>query len=232
MKTGTKFWVTFATAITLSLCARAAAIFTLSDGVNPLISVTDNGIGDESPATGVLVVQTNIGVWNLTINIGITKPIVGTATSPVMDLNLQANSVAAGNLTVTFSDTDFGPVNGILNATTTGYTILGTPGQVTSSFYMDAANVAGATTTLVASSPSAALPLAGSPSLAENSTGTLNLVGPFSLTEVAAVTSAGQTFLNLDQSFNLTPVPEPSIPALGALGVVGWIFARARSRRS
>ncbi len=227
-----QFWVTFATAITLSVCARATAIFTLSDGVNPLISVTDNGPGDESPATGVLVVQTNIGVWNLTIDVGITKPIVGSPTSPVMDINLQANSTAAGNLTVTFSDTDFGPVNGILNSTTTGYTILGTPGQVTSSVFMDAANVAGATTTLVASSPPATLPLAGSSPLAETSSGTLNQVGPFSLTEVAAVNSSGQTFFNLDQSLNLTAVPEPSVPALGALGAAAWMFFRARSRRS
>src|SRR5579871_1072908 len=116
MKVGMKYLLAFASAIALSISARASAVFTIYDGVNPLISVTDNGAGDGASALGAIVVQTNVGVWALTINTGITKPLVGSETSPVMDINVQAFSTAGGSLTLTFSDINFGPASGIVNA--------------------------------------------------------------------------------------------------------------------
>src|ERR1019366_5473691 len=74
---------------------NAAATLTLFDGVNPLITVTDNGSGDMFGATGAILVATNVGVWNLTISSAITKPLFGTSTDPVMDLGITASSTAA-----------------------------------------------------------------------------------------------------------------------------------------
>src|ERR1017187_1753857 len=92
---------------------NAAATLTIYDGVNPLITVVDNGPGDLVGATGAILVQTNVGVWNLDINTAITKPLFGSTTAPVMDLSVQASSTAAGSLRFVFSDNGFGPASGL-----------------------------------------------------------------------------------------------------------------------
>lgn len=226
---GTKFLVAFATAITLSVSARATAIFTINDGVDPVISVADNGPGDQASATGVIVVQTNVGVWALTINTAITKPVVGSPTSPVMDINLQAYSTAAGSLTLTFSDNNFGPAMGILNATETGYTVAGATSAATMNVWGDPGNVTLAETDPILALPSSVLPLPPG-SLTETGSGALTLGAPYSLTESTTVTASGATIVNLDASFYV--IPEPGIPALGALGFAGWALFRMRNRRA
>jgi hypothetical protein len=207
------------------MSARASAIFTISDGVDPLISVSDNGPGDQSPMTGTILVQTNVGVWNLVINIAVTKPVFGSATDPVMDINLQAESTAAGSLTMSFSDNNFGPATGTLNASTTGMTVSGATGLAGLSVYGDPGNNILALTDLITSTPLTPL----SPN-SDTSSGALTLGAPYSLTEILQIGANGATFVNVDASFNVSSVPEPSIPALGALGVAAWTLLRMRRR--
>jgi hypothetical protein len=217
----------FATVISLSTSARASAIFTLSDGVNPVISVSDNGAGDYASGTGVLVVETNIGVWNLAINIAVTKPLVGSESSPVMDINLQAYSTAAGTLTLTFSDNNFSAPPGTVNSTITGDTVMGATGLASYSVFGDPGNILGAMTV-----PITVLPPAPLSPLAETGSGTLNLAAPFSMTQTVEINAGGPTAANLDASFNFTPAPEPGVSALGALGFGGWLLFRMRNRRA
>src|ERR1039458_6891881 len=128
----------FACAILTSFTNRvnAAATLTLYDGVNPLITVVDNGPGDMFSAVGAILVETNVGVWNLSISSAITKPLFGSATAPVMDLGVTATSTAAGSLRFVFSDSDFGPAGGTLVAIVDGQ-INGAPGTVTYDVYGD-----------------------------------------------------------------------------------------------
>src|SRR4051794_14114810 len=125
MKKGAR--ILLATLLVLGVCdrARAAATVTIWDGLNPLISVTDNGPGDTLGTTGAVYVRTNVGVWFLSISSAITKPLFGSAPQPVMDLLIQANSSAAGTLRFTFSDNGFGPANGVLNAKADGHLLDG-----------------------------------------------------------------------------------------------------------
>src|ERR1022692_4249193 len=111
--------------------AQAAASLTLYDGVNPLITVVDNGPGDGLGVTGAILVQTNVGVWNLAISVAVTKPLFGSPTDPVMDLSVQANSTAAGSLRLVFSDNGFGPASGLLIGTVTGHVSSGAGTTVT-----------------------------------------------------------------------------------------------------
>ena len=46
----------------LTSVAGAAAIVSVYDGVNPLITVVDNGPGDYNLSTGTISVITNVGV--------------------------------------------------------------------------------------------------------------------------------------------------------------------------
>ena len=89
--------------------AHAAATFSIFDGVNPLITVVDNGPGDFAPQTGAIIISTNVGVWNLAISTALSKPLSGSSIDPMMDLSIQANSTAAGSLRLVFSDNGFGP---------------------------------------------------------------------------------------------------------------------------
>jgi MYXO-CTERM domain-containing protein len=205
---------------------NAAATLTLYDGVNPLITVVDNGPGDLSAATGVILVQTNVGVWSFTIGTATTKPVLGSATDPAMDLTLQANSTAAGSLRLVFSDNGFGPATGLLTATSTGRVVAGAGVTDTYSVYGDPANVVGATTVLIASTGTVPLPTSGSGS------GLLGLGAPFSLTQVEQLVASGPTFLNTDVSFGVGPVPEPGVMGLGALGLAVLALGRPRRRQA
>ena len=200
---------------------NAAATLTLYDGVNPLITVVDNGPADQNGATGGILLTTNVGVWNLTISSAVTKPLFGSTTQPVMDLGITANSTGAGSLRAVFSDSDFGPANGLLEASITGHIISGGPANVTYDVYGDSANVIGALTDHIASAGTTPLPTSATGS------GMLALPTPFSLTQVQTIDAFGPTFFNTDASFQV--VPEPSVMGLGALGLA--VFALGRPRR-
>jgi hypothetical protein len=201
---------------------NAAATLTLYDGVNPLITVVDNGPGDLFGATGAILVATNVGVWNLTISSAITKPLFGTATDPVMDLGITASSTAAGSLRFVFSDNGFGPTlsGDTLIATVDGQAN-GSPTTVTYDVYGDQANVVGATMVHIASAGTSFLPTSATGS------GPLALPAPFSLTQVETFIASGPTTFNSDASFKV--IPEPGVMGLGALGLA--VLALGRSQR-
>ena len=203
---------------------NAAATLTLYDGVNPLITVVDNGPADQNGATGGILLQTNVGVWNLTISSAVTKPLFGSTTQPVMDLGITANSTAAGSLRAVFSDNGFGPANGTLEALITGHIISGGPANVTYDVYGDPANVVGATTVHIASAGTTPLPTSATGS------GPLALPTPFSLTQVQTIQAFGPTFFNTDASFQV--VPEPGVMGLGALGLAVLALGRFQRRQA
>ena len=205
---------------------NAAATLTLYDGVNPLITIVDNGPGDMFGATGAILVATNVGVWNLTISSAITKPLFGSSTDPVMDLGITANSSGAGSLRFVFSDNDFGPVaiGSTLVATVDGQ-VNGAPATVTYDVYGDPFNVVGATTVHIASTGTSSLPTSATGS------GPLALPAPFSLTQVDEFVASGPTTINSDASFKVV-VPEPGLLGLGALGVAVLALGRSQRRRA
>lgn len=205
--------------------ANAAATLTVYDGVNPLITVIDNGLGDQFPITGEILVQTNVGVWSLDINVAVTKPIFGSTTEPVMDLSASASSSAAGSLRLVFSDNGFGPATGTLNATETGQVVNGAPGTVTYGVYGDPANVIGATTVLIVGLGTTAFPTS------ETASGPLTLSAPFALTQIVTFTASGATTISSDASLNVT-VPEPGVLGFGALGMIVCALARLQRRQA
>jgi hypothetical protein len=217
---GMKLLVTGAALAVGSNLANAAATMSIYDGVNPLISLTDGGLGDLNSSIGGIILNTNVGVWTLTISSGTTKPLAGSATTPVMDLSIQALSTAAGSLRVTFSDNSFGPASGTLNALLSGHIVFGAPTTATLSVYGDPANVVGATTVSLATAGPGLL--TGS---AITGSGPLSLSTPFSLTEVVQFTAPGATYLSSDASFSV--VPEPGLFAFSALGIAAWAMRRA-----
>jgi len=183
--------------------ANAAATLTLDDGVNPKIVVMDNIPPDGASSGGVVLAITNVGVWRVLIVSGATKPAFGTASSPVMDIGLQALSTGAGTLKVSFSDINYGLKNngtatGVLTAQETGNLVSGAA-TVDFQVWGDSGNALGAQTSLLADAGPQDWPPVGNPF-----PGSLALSQPFSLTEVLVINVPGPAQLNVDASYQVT----------------------------
>lgn len=197
---------------------NAAATLSLYDGVNPLISVADNGPEDMFGSSGMIYVQTNVGVWYLSISSAVTKPVFGSATEPVMDLVIQANSTAAGTLRFIFSDNGFGPASGTLSATVDGHVIYGAATTMNCDVFGDPANVVGAHTVHIAST--GAFPLPG----VATASGLVALPAPYSLTQDVLFNASGPTSFSANASFQV--IPEPTVTALAVLGLAAAAIRR------
>lgn len=175
----------------------------ISDGVNPQIVVLDNSVFDASPTfTGMVQVTTNIGVWTVGVS-ATTKPISGSATTPIMDVGIQAISTGPGTLTVTFSDKNFGgnsgTATGVITGSETGDLVSGGPATVDFAVWGDSANNIGALTSLLAD----AGPQSWPPAL-NFFPGSFALTQPYSLSEVLTIQASTATFLDVDASFQAT----------------------------
>ena len=207
-----------------SIPAQATSTLTLFDGVNPLITVVDNGPGDFAPQAGAIIVSTNVGVWSLVISTALSKPLLGSATDPMMDVSLQANSTAAGSLRLVFSDNGFGPAGGLLQETLDGHVVVGGSGTVSADVWGDPANVVGATTIHIAGTGT--LPIGPT-----TAAGALALGAPFSLTEVEQIVASGPTFLNTDLSFQVggeSQVPDTGGTAASLAAACGFLWLANR----
>jgi hypothetical protein len=177
--------------------ANATAGLKLDDGINPVSITLDNVAPDAQPATGIIIVTTNIGVWNVVVTTE-TKPVVGSATSPVMDVAVMATSTGAGTLTVSFSDTGFGgkgkTATGVVTGNESGTISMGSA-TVDFKVYGDGGNALFAQTSLLADGGSQPWPPLIAPF-----PGSFALNLPFSLTEVIVVTVPGPAHLSIDAS--------------------------------
>jgi len=169
-----------------ALCASPAAFgvaeLMISDGTTT-VTVKDNAVGDDSPATG-FISYTGIGVftgWNVVLNTDLTKPLSGTAASPSLDVNWSATHTSgSSNLTMWFSDTDFtGPIPTSAFLAGHGGSLTGTLAFTT---YLDNTNVAFGTGTLLTSS----VYMDGQSGIATSPT--VFTVSPYSLTEKLTLT--------------------------------------------
>ncbi|HBH61495.1 MAG TPA: hypothetical protein DDX85_07110, partial [Nitrospiraceae bacterium] len=88
--------------------AHALATIRLSDGTTTFDVADGSGL-DSNPNTGAVTYVGAVGTnWWLNVTTGITKPALGSAGSPQMDLNdISLTSYSAGNLSILFSETDF-----------------------------------------------------------------------------------------------------------------------------
>jgi hypothetical protein len=99
-----------------AISASATPTLILNDGVNPAVVVTDNGVGDLNPLPGAVTWSGSLGNWLLNVTTGVTKPAVGSASSPEMDLaSVNASSLGGGNLQITFAENGFIP-SGVASA--------------------------------------------------------------------------------------------------------------------
>src|ERR1035441_4434399 len=206
----------FIAVLTASLAVFAAPTIVVSDGV-----VTDGLTGTNGSVE--YVNGAFDAAWSVVITAGTTKPIFGSGVSPNMELYIQATSLGATpvhDLTVIFSDTDFGPVSGQFSSLLLGQPFNGPGGTVTFSTYYDSANqVLALTSPLSASGP---LPPDGSSQYNYFNQGGSISGSPFSLSEV--VTISGLPASSYSLNANLQAL---DLACAGGTGQVGVPYSSA-----
>jgi len=192
--------------------------------------VQDNSGADTIGALGGLSFSASAFGFGLLVNTAQSKPMLGSAASPQIDLTFTATTLDSTAHSAFFyvSDTDFvgaqslqlalGGTNSGGRGTVTGRSWGGTSNTPLQFSAANLLNTVG--------------PLSG-PAYAGSASGTLTpTVTPYSLTIGVALTrtTAGTTTgdLNLASSPVSSPVPEPSSLLLGALGMMGVGMARRR----
>src|SRR5579871_4714264 len=99
------------TTLVAGLAAHADPVLIVSDGVTSSGPITlTGGAGTYSSASFD-------GSWSVVVTTGESKPVIGSATNPNLELDIQATSLGSANpLTVILSDNNFGPTSGGQNA--------------------------------------------------------------------------------------------------------------------
>ncbi len=202
--------------------AQAATIIELSDGIAPPVLVVDGGAGDLSAAAGVVVFSGSVGVFDVNVTTGLSFPLLGSSTAPVLELNsVNVSSSGVGTLTIKFTTTGYtGPLpTGTANLFAGGTT----NGSASISSYIDLTDApfgTGILTGIVSS------PAPGDFSGNDSSVGLLS--SPYSASIIATVVHndpGDVTSFGAEYSI----VPEPGSIALIAIGAGMLGYRRRRS---
>lgn len=224
---------TVACALTASAPAHAVMIASICNDLQCQggddILVQDNFAGDTIAAVGAINFSTAAFGYSILVNTSQSKPIVGSAAAPQLDLTFAATSAgAAGNVFLYVSDTDF-VTSGAFNLTIGG-TNSGSAGSVTgrawggttnTALQFSGANLIGALGPFTTAAYSA------------SATGAFSAVAnPYSLTIGTQISrTAGGTSTG-DLNLQVSAIPEPSTWALMLMGtaLVGFVARRRIGR--
>jgi hypothetical protein len=199
--------------------AYGTLTLTLDDGQN-VKTITDGGVDDLYPTAGVIFWMGSLpnSIWSFNIDVGISKPAVGGQFKPEMDLSIQsAYSTGAGTLTITLTDTQFGPLGG-----DNGIATLAMGGANNQKSITALGQVNGSTVVQIG-------PLYGTPWSGTSQGNASGLAAEFSLTEKIVIEHSGAGYTMGDISLQVAAVPEPTTVIVGALLLLPLGFQCIRS---
>ena len=228
---------TAALAGALGASAPANAVFVaavcqdLACASSPII-VTDNQAGDTVPGSGVISFSVAAFGYSLVVNTSQSKPMIGSASAPQLDLTFTATTpgASASNIFLYASDTDFVFNTNPAFLLSLGGTNSGGSGSVNgrawggttnSALQFSGANLLGASGALSGTSFSTSV--AG---------GFAPVANPYSLTIGVAITRTTAGTTTGDLNLAVSAVPEPSTWALMLMGpaLIGLVAVRRRKR--
>lgn len=231
-----KFFIAAAVAVIslvgMSSSAQAAFQMQIISSSAGTTTITDGGFNDSNTNTGAITFVGSVGAYDIQVNTGLSKPVLGSAASPQLDLNYIVNRLTAGaaeTLTIKISDTGFTTSPAPLNLF-----VGGTNGPGTTSAFIAGTglnnvvfNTADASTTVPTSGTFAS---GGAFSGAGVFTVPANGGNPYSLTVGVTLKNDGSAGASSADA-HLTPVPAPAglviaLTGMPVLGLGAWIRRR------
>jgi hypothetical protein len=108
----TKFELLLALAVGACIgTAQAVPTLYLDDGHGHTATITDGGVGDFNSLPGAVSYSGALGNWILNVSTGVTKPALGSAAQPMMDLNSVNLAIGGGNtlntMKIVFTESGF-----------------------------------------------------------------------------------------------------------------------------
>lgn len=197
------------------------------------VTIADGGIGDgDGLANGQIVYSNSAAfgnLWNISVTSGLTKPQIGSATLPAMNLNstIVKKSASAGSLLFNFIESGFtgNPYAGSLT------------GQISSIKSAGSLNVSSTLNSVAYNNLAPINYTKNSSSAMFNTTGpAVSPIGPYTLglsyqINVNAGVNSGDTNRQANANASLSSVPEPGFYGTVAIGLSG-LFVVVNRRRS
>jgi len=189
------------------------------------VTVSDQSPGDIDPdhLEGVVMYSGSVGDWVFSATVGLSAPILGSTSNPMMHLNnVSMSSATASTLEVKLTAKDFDDIGDI-------YAFLFSVGGITSGtadfeLYLDKSNTEFGTEVFLGSlGQFTSGPFSGD-ILAALPTG---LTDKFSLTMVAIINHTGAGITSFDAN-TAAPVPEPATMFLLGSGLLGLAATKRR----
>jgi hypothetical protein len=201
--------------------ALGTVVVTSSALAVPTLTIWDANSTTTVAAVGGIATYANsafdAGQWSIVISTGETKPALGSALNPAMDLNVQATSLGGGrNLNVSWSDNAFGPFNAQIQAQLSGHVVTGTGSTVLYNTYYDSANGPVSASGTIAGLQYTTSGLLAPPTYANVQNGVNINNSAFGLTELLTITSVPGGSYSLDASLNGIPDGGTTVMLLGA----------------
>ncbi len=197
---------------------EAASIRVFDVGSGTFLIINDNDGNDLIPATGAVAHSGSIGDFVVDFELGVTKPLVGSSSSPVMALTIGAVSgITGGTLVIDFSETGFGPT-GSLGGVAFAFGVGASGGVVTYETFYDPANGLFGGTPLTSEGPT------GPGAIGFNQTGSLSTTAfPYSLTQRLTITQGPGQTTSVGSSAQPVLLVVQNIPDGGwAVGLLGF----------
>jgi len=200
------------------VAAAALLVGSAAPSQASLMLELDSGLatGSASSLTGIVTFNGGVGNFVANVTTGVSKPLVGSATQPILDLNsIDINAGAGGTLTLKLTDTDFlGSGSEALFLDAVGGTL--SSGTIEVATYMDCSDTAFGTGTKLTDQTFGTGAFSGTP---QDFATTCS--GAYSLTQIATLTMPGGGLFSGDSSLS---IPEPSTLALFGVGLLGLGF--------
>lgn len=216
-----------AAVVVIPTVAQAAFQMKLTSTLAGSMTVVDGGGGDISGSSGSILFVGSFGGFDFQINSGLSKPLIGTAANPMMQLTYTLHRDVAGptdTLSIEVSDTGFGPApkalsttfGGTNSASTTSTTVFG----------------AGVDNALYNYSLSNTLGTFSSLSFSQDGSFNVPSAAAYSLSIKSTIVSTGATS-NMGGTAKLfaAAVPEPTTFAMFGFGALGLVVAARRRRQ-